>query len=964
MMNPEKTESYILKVLVIVGVLILIAPLFTGIVSADPDVLYFHSEQMTLGSTTGYTMTTCPPTSSTATTFVIDSTNKDIYFFEGPAISNTTTIAKGTWNVSIWCDSVSGDAKSEIRIEKWDGNKKIDDILGTHTWSVGENIISKDIDKKTLNSGERLCVHVTYKEGGSATLAWDSTGKPSRLEMPAATPALPSPTPSDTIAPTSSISSPVNGATVSGTVVISGTASDDGGSGVAKVEVGITPEGGLTTWYTASGTTSWSYSWDTTKVSNGSYAIQSRATDNAGNVESPSTGITVVVDNPPIVSVTSNVYGYLDQYVYWFGKGNSSSYTAPWTDDSTPSDYVIFPHAKEEPTTELAKETQEFCTIRAFVIILDDKGAPLPGQTVKMWTINDDGYKIIKNANDDGDGRYSAVWEAWKQPNRDTGGYKASGTDGDAMYGKFTSRQIYYVYVDVDGDGVSDLDLPFMAYCVGDTVWGAGLKGKPPRHCEECGNAHAKGADAHYDYDRVETSTCADCHGWLDGVTPSSSTLNYGAIHPRAGASTYADCNNAICHGDTYLDSQPVPGYSGGTYNITAPYFNDPSWCENCHVYKDGVIPTAAGHNNSIECKYCHSDDFHNLLTFADTPGYSAYYPGTCYQDCHQVQNKHNDAVECDQCHAADSAPMHTSDLTAFRTTCGACHQNAAYDAPQVSYPLHHSEDPGSGAKWGTYWTPDADESACNYCHGNTRHSKQALGRPAEWRGTNIVNSSVNDSYWCAGCHYQGYQSGTKTYNDMVSAFNASGLPIPPEITNGTYAPNVTRFYEHVCANWSDALCRECHGKFVTSHNVTELMHDVSDGSCGNCHYDFEYMNNTKHAPTKYVNSTMFNASVHGPSSGIGCVDCHTTSNHPYPEYYWKWCECCHAVQSNPVDDTDRHNITPDVRNNMVDGVSVLGIIDCKMCHNATSYENAKENAKTDFVPCRWCHTYPDKVYE
>ena len=105
----------------------------------------------------------------------------------------------------------------------------------------------------------------------------------------------------DLLPPSSAITAPTNGAYIGGTsYTVTGTASD-AVSGVQKVEVGITPNGGTTTWYTATGTTTWSYNW--TLPADGSYTIQSRATDNANNVETPGTGVTVAVDNtPPAVS--------------------------------------------------------------------------------------------------------------------------------------------------------------------------------------------------------------------------------------------------------------------------------------------------------------------------------------------------------------------------------------------------------------------------------------------------------------------------------------------------------------------------------------------------------------------------------------------------------------------------------------------------------------------------------------
>jgi hypothetical protein len=75
---------------------------------------------------------------------------------------------------------------------------------------------------------------------------------------------------------------------------ITGTASSEG-STVQQVEVGITPGGGGTTWYLATGTNSWSYTW--TLPADGSYTIQSRATDDIVNVETPGAGVDVTVDN-------------------------------------------------------------------------------------------------------------------------------------------------------------------------------------------------------------------------------------------------------------------------------------------------------------------------------------------------------------------------------------------------------------------------------------------------------------------------------------------------------------------------------------------------------------------------------------------------------------------------------------------------------------------------------------------
>ncbi len=105
--------------------------------------------------------------------------------------------------------------------------------------------------------------------------------------------------------PVSDITAPVNGDIISGQpIAISGRAVDNSGSGLNKVEVSI--NGGA--WRTATGTANWSYIW--TLPADGINNIKSRATDNAGNIETPAAGVEVTVDNtPPSTNVTSPANG-------------------------------------------------------------------------------------------------------------------------------------------------------------------------------------------------------------------------------------------------------------------------------------------------------------------------------------------------------------------------------------------------------------------------------------------------------------------------------------------------------------------------------------------------------------------------------------------------------------------------------------------------------------------------------
>ena len=105
----------------------------------------------------------------------------------------------------------------------------------------------------------------------------------------------------DTTPPTSTITSPAAGTSVAdgSTMTISGTATDSGGGVVAGVE--ISTNGGstwhpVTTMSAASTTVTWSYSW----VAHGSPSatIETRATDDSGNIETPSDGEPVSISCP------------------------------------------------------------------------------------------------------------------------------------------------------------------------------------------------------------------------------------------------------------------------------------------------------------------------------------------------------------------------------------------------------------------------------------------------------------------------------------------------------------------------------------------------------------------------------------------------------------------------------------------------------------------------------------------
>lgn len=111
----------------------------------------------------------------------------------------------------------------------------------------------------------------------------------------------------DTTAPTASITSPAGSSTVSGTVTVNVSATD--AMGVSKVELYV--NGSL---YATYGSAPYSITWNTSSYANGTYTLQAKAYDAAGNV-GQSSSVTVTVSNTvadttvPTVAVSSPANG-------------------------------------------------------------------------------------------------------------------------------------------------------------------------------------------------------------------------------------------------------------------------------------------------------------------------------------------------------------------------------------------------------------------------------------------------------------------------------------------------------------------------------------------------------------------------------------------------------------------------------------------------------------------------------
>jgi hypothetical protein len=112
---------------------------------------------------------------------------------------------------------------------------------------------------------------------------------------------------SDKTAPTVAIAAPSSGVSVGGSISVSGTAGDN----VALARVDTSVDGGA--YGPATGTSTWSSSVDTTKLTNGSHTLLARAVDTSGNASVSSETVTVYNAPPdttaPAVMISSPAAG-------------------------------------------------------------------------------------------------------------------------------------------------------------------------------------------------------------------------------------------------------------------------------------------------------------------------------------------------------------------------------------------------------------------------------------------------------------------------------------------------------------------------------------------------------------------------------------------------------------------------------------------------------------------------------
>ena len=243
------------------------------------------------------------------------------------------------------------------------------------------------------------------------------------------------------------------------------------------------------------------------------------------------------------------------------------------------------------------------------------------------------------------------------------------------------------------------------------------------------------------------------------------------------------------------------------------------------------AVPGSGYTNTTNKCIACHNDTGYP----ADTDGDGVAAP---------YKRPHNNNTSCESCHGADPhiikfiQPDGTYGSKSTAASCPACHQTGISDinftkAFMIPVTLKHSSDPSNGSVWGPYWNNATPKGACIYCHNKTLHDIFPLGRILDWSPDYVINTSIGSDYTCAGCHYK----GSPDYINMTSSFESSGLPIPPEITNGSsWNGTKGKYFNHSLGDYTDIGCKPCHGGSLSvGARMSEFLHNVDSADMKNC---------------------------------------------------------------------------------------------------------------------------------
>ena len=483
---------------------------------------------------------------------------------------------------------------------------------------------------------------------------------------------------------------------------------------------------------------------------------------------------------------------------------------------------------------------------------------------------------------------------------------------------------------------------------------------KTPKLCTDChlasgGSAGAFGAtivSEHYlNGSDIIASTgagsaiqsCLNCH-----QNPSIAEMRISTVNDPDNGSFDADGDNLYGGNLSAYHYATIPSALN-----TSGYVS----CVYCHQQNSSfdVVMLDVSHNRMLNhtdntggpaCADCHgsgkigSGGLHSAsLT---KPVLTATNNTLCI-NCHSDKRYHNSAgnrarnetVYCVTCHTGDTNSVNVRDIHGIRylntsgrfelwstsspATCTTCHRSnpgGKFASASRIPPLNHSDSKVAGQKWNktsrAYWTSVDEQSACTFCHGDSRHRANALGNVSLIEGSLTRNTSLMGSTsWCAGCHFtQAWNYNGTAYSPMVVNISGWGLS---NATDGTgYRDHVSRGYISA-SSYNDSECFKCHGGLLGSAATTaEFVHRVSVGvaggnNCISCHdigglaWDVDF-NATEDAGAAHrdLNSNVVTAL---PSENKKCWACHTATgqeppagDHPSNYNTPKLCEECHTT--------------------------------------------------------------------
>ena len=376
--------------------------------------------------------------------------------------------------------------------------------------------------------------------------------------------------------------------------------------------------------------------------------------------------------------------------------------------------------------------------------------------------------------------------------------------------------------------------------------------------------------------------------------------------------------NCSDCHG------------TGKLHNITLTRAKTSGNCTNCHaLYGNNRISIYEINVTAIN-QGVHANVNNNMLSIAGAAPISdannsicwgCHVPNGAYPENGHADTFNNDAYLCYECHNGTAAYVNVSSATGvYNHFKGGINITARTDASTNS----------TSCGYGCHNLTSMKVSDFN-AGGNASYRvnlSQASHYPRN-RTDIAIQSDLSDCTWC-------HKNAT---NEFLGIFNNTGN------ANINHATDI-----------SGCILPVCHNNGRIHDLVLSVPSSIDWNECEDCHFGLSSYNSSA-----YVNRTMFDASVH---ASINCSDCHinATLDHPVEEYTWKWCECCHSYQSDPVNMSDRHNVTGNPLNYTLEvegsGICVMNITDCTICHDADDYNSAVNDTQHT---CRYCHAVPDK---